>query len=120
MSRMLPVCPLIGTIASVVEAVLLERIESLGEGGGVAPRPTESVVVERVTWPALLVVQPPAEEIPAVEIVPQDTLPELSVCSAWVPVQVAILESVKAPETRPVPKTSSVLAGVVVPMPTLP
>ena len=71
-----------GTSASVVVAVEPEITANFAYNVVDAPIATRSVVVESVTRPTLLVFHPPADELPEIEIDPQDTLPEASVWSA--------------------------------------
>ncbi len=120
MSMMFAVCADAGKRASVVDAVLLETTESLAYGVVVAPMPTVSVVVASVTFPILFVVQPPPVDAPEIDIEPHDTLPELSVWSASEPVHDELCESVSVFEMRAFPVTSSVVAGELLPMPSLP
>jgi len=65
-----------GRKASVVEATELETIESLAYGEVVAPIPTASVVVAKVTFPMLSVVHPPPVDAPETVMFPQETSPE--------------------------------------------
>src|SRR3989344_157874 len=109
--------PPLGKSARVVVAVEPERIESLAYGVVVAPRPTRSVVVERVTSPTLFVVHPPAAEMPLVFIVPQATSPEEFVWSACEPIHEETF-TVRVEENFPEPVTSKVFVGLALPIPT--
>src|SRR5579872_5877192 len=63
--------------------------------------PTLYVVVANVTLPMLSVHQPPAADKLDAVMLPQETLPEPSVCRAWLPVQEAALLTASAFAVRP-------------------
>lgn len=82
-----------------------DSIVSFAYGVDEAPITTMSVDVEIATRPTLLVVQPPALDVPPVAMVPQTTLPEPSVCSACAAVHARIVFNVNVLPMRVVPET---------------
>src|SRR5581483_9777071 len=124
MSRMFAVWPEAGTSARVVVPAAPESTESLAYGVDEAPIATMKLVVASVIEPfceKLLVVQPPAEEAPPPAVmVLQKMVPAPSVWSACEPLHERMPPKESAPENLPVPLTSSVCVGALVPIPTLP
>ena len=109
---MLAVCPAAATSAKVVVAVLPEMTLSFAYEVVVAPIPTRSLVVARVTAPTLLVVHPPPVDAPPTDTVPQVIFPCASVLSAWPPAQFAVGMTIE-PVKRPLSTVSAVAKKLV-------